>query len=272
MEDLKVTIIQANLQWENKHSNMQLFSQRIGSISEKTDLIVLPEMFTTGFSMKPQEFAEAMDGPTVEWMQEQAQLKNCVVTGSFICEENGNYFNRLLWVNADGSFQTYDKRHLFRMANEDGHYTAGQKKVIVELKGWKICPLVCYDLRFPVWSRNTLLNQVTTDTIESIQYEYDVLIYVANWPEVRSYPWKTLLLARAIENQCYVVGLNRVGDDGNAIYHSGDSAVINAKGVIISQTKPHEESVETVALNYTELATFRKNFPAMLDADKFEIH
>lgn len=272
MEDLRITIIQANLHWENKAKNLEMFSQKIDAVTESTDIIVLPEMFTTGFSMKPQEFAEPVTGSTVQWLMDQAKKKNCVVTGSFICEENGKYFNRLVWASPNGSCTTYDKRHLFRMANEDERYTAGNKKIVVDLKGWKICPLVCYDLRFPVWSRNTRANTSLSADKEQVDYEYDVLIYVANWPEVRSYPWKTLLLARAIENQCYVVGLNRVGDDGNMIYHSGDSAVVNAKGAVISKTQPHDESVETIVLNYEELASFRKAFPAMLDADSFQIN
>ena len=259
MTDLKISIIQSNLHWENKEENLKMFSQKINDITESTDLIVLPEMFTTGFSMNPKKFAEAMDGITMMWMKEKAKEKECVITGSFICKENGKYFNRLVWMCADGTYSTYDKRHLFRMANEDSHYHFGQKKIIVELKGWKICPLICYDLRFPVWSRNRASSN------------YDLLIYVANWPEIRSYPWKTLLLARAIENQCYVVGLNRVGDDGNKIYHSGDSAVINAKGEIISKIKAHQDSTETIILKYSDLIEFRKAFPAMLDADSFEI-
>ena len=271
MEDLKITIIQSSLHWENKALNLSMFSQKITSIQETTDIIVLPEMFTTGFSMKPQQFAETMQGETLAWMLEQAKNKGCVITGSFICEENGFYYNRLIWAKPDGTYVYYDKRHLFRMANEDEHYTAGQKKIIVELKGWKICPLICYDLRFPVWSRNISTNANNSAVKQNINYEYDLLIYVANWPEVRSYPWRTLLLARAMENQCYVVGLNRVGDDGNVIYHSGDSAVINAKGIIVSKTKPHEETIETITLNYNELDAFRKAFPAMLDADSFEI-
>lgn len=269
MDDLKITIIQSSLHWENKEMNLDMFSQKINDIAGSTDLIILPEMFTTGFSMSPRKFAEPMNGPTVNWMKEKAKEKNCVITGSFICEENGNCFNRLVWVNPDGSFSTYDKRHLFRMANEDAHYSAGQKRIIVELKGWKICPMICYDLRFPVWSRNKLVQQSKEES--SPGYEYDLLLYVANWPEVRSYPWKTLLLARAIENQSYVVGLNRVGNDGNKIYHSGDSAVINARGEIISKTTPREESTETITLNYSELLAYRKSFPAMLDADTFEI-
>lgn len=269
MDDLKITIIQSSLHWENKEMNLIMFSQKINDIKESTDLIILPEMFTTGFSMSPKKFAEPMNGATVSWMKEKAKEKNCVITGSFICEENGKCFNRLVWVNPDGSFSTYDKRHLFRMANEDAHYSAGQKRIVVELKGWKINPMICYDLRFPVWSRNKLVQGSKVD--KNPQYEYDLLIYVANWPEVRSYPWKTLLLARAIENQSYVVGLNRVGNDGNKIYHSGDSAVINARGEIISRTKAQEESTETITLNYSELLAYRKSFPAMLDADAFEI-
>jgi predicted amidohydrolase len=269
INDLKITIIQSNLQWENKELNLKMFSEKISNISESTDLIILPEMFTTGFSMSPQKFAEPMNGITVNWMKEKAKEKACVITGSFICEEEGQYFNRLVWMHPDGNYNIYDKRHLFRMAKEDDYYSAGQKKLIVELKGWKICPLVCYDLRFPVWTRNKLVRYSNEDSSSTI--EYDLLIFVANWPEVRSYPWKTLLLARAIENQCYVVGLNRVGNDGNDIYHSGDSAIINAKGGVISKTNPHEDSTETITLNYSELAGFRKSFPAMLDADAFEI-
>ena len=274
MEDLKITIIQTNLYWENKAMNLEMFARKIDAIKEDTDIIILPEMFTTGFSMKPQEFAEPMTGPTVDWLKGQSKKKSCVVTGSFICEDNGKYYNRLVWVSPDGTCTTYDKRHLFRMANEDNHYTAGDKKIIVKLKGWKICPLVCYDLRFPVWSRNTRVADTPEPLAgpENVLYEYDILLYVANWPEVRSYPWKTLLLARAMENQCYVVGLNRVGDDGNKIYHSGDSAVINAKGILVSKTKPYEEAAETVILSYEELISFRKAFPAMLDADNFQIN
>ncbi len=269
MNDLKITIIQSNLHWENKEKNLNMFSQKIDDISVSTDLIVLPEMFTTGFSMDPKKFAEPMNGKTVNWMIEKAKEKMCAITGSFIFEEAGKHYNRLVWVNADGTYSTYDKRHLFRMANEDGCYTSGKNKIIVELKGWKICPLICYDLRFPVWSRNKWVKGSTDDL--NPRYEYDLLIYVANWPEIRSFPWKTLLLARALENQCYVVGLNRVGNDGNQIYHSGDSAVINAKGEIISETKAHEESTETITLNCSELSAFRKLFPAILDADTFGI-
>ena len=268
MNDLKITIIQSDLHWEEKEKNLEMFSRKIDAITEATDLIILPEMFTTGFSMSPERFFESMNGKTVSWMKQKAKEKNCVITGSFICEENGSCFNRLVWMNADGTYSTYDKRHLFRMGDEHNHYGHGQKKLIVELKGWKICPLVCYDLRFPVWSRN---RQTESGQGKGVSTEYDVLIYVANWPERRAHPWKTLLLARAIENQSYVIGVNRVGNDGHAIYHSGDSAVINAKGEIISKIKAKEESTETVTLNYNELAEFRKIFPVALDADCFEV-
>ena len=259
MNDLKVTLIQSNLFWENKEKNLDQFSRKIDAITEPTDLIILPEMFSTGFSMNPKKLSEGMNGETVSWMKERARVKKCVVAGSFICEESGNFYNRLLWVNPDGSYSKYDKRHLFSMGDEHNHYAAGEEKLIVKIKDWKICPLICYDLRFPVWARNTH---------ESF---YDVLIYVANWPERRSHPWKTLLLARAIENQAYVIGVNRIGADGNAITHSGDSAVINPKGEIISTTKANEEATETVTLSYAELAEFRKQFPVMQDADKFEL-
>jgi|SRR3954463_9363364 len=259
MNDLKITLIQSNLFWENKQKNLEQFSKKIEDVKEATDLIILPEMFSTGFSMNPEKLAEDMNGETVKWLKEKANKKNCVIAGSFICEEGGHYYNRLVWMNPNGTFAKYDKRHLFSMGDENNHYAAGEEKIIVELKGWKICPLICYDLRFPVWARNTK------------EASYDVLIYVANWPERRSYPWKTLLLARAIENQSYVIGSNRVGADGNGITHSGDSAVIDAKGEIISKIKPHEETTETVALSYSDLVEFRKQFPAILDADQFAV-
>ncbi len=271
MNDLKITIVQSDLFWENKEENLKMFSQKIAAISERTDLIVLPEMFTTGFSMSPEKFAEPMNGSSVNWLAEKAREKNCVITGSFICEENNKYFNRLVWMNPDGSYNSYDKRHLFRMANEDNYYCAGQDKIIVELKGWKICPLICYDLRFPVWSRQNIEVRRQKSEDRRLEYQYDVLIYIANWPKRRSHPWKILLMARAIENQCYVVGLNRVGDDGNKIGHSGDSVVINAKGETISKIKPYEECIETVTISFIELEKFRKSFPAILDADDFKI-
>jgi len=273
MNNLKITIIQSNLHWENRAENLKMFSEKIAAVKEQTDLIVLPEMLTTGFSMEAKKLFDSMQGETMQWMKVESKKKNCVITGSFICEEENNYYNRLIWMRPDGSYECYDKRHLFRMAEEDKHYTAGKNKLIVELNGWKICPLVCYDLRFPVWSRNRL--GVRSEELGAMSGlsspDYDLLIYVANWPERRAHPWKTLLLARAIENQCYVIGVNRVGEDGNQIAYSGDSAVINAKGEIICKTKAHEESIETVELNYDELADFRKQFPVFLDVDDFKL-
>ncbi len=269
MQDLIITIIQANLHWENIEANLKMFSEKISSIKEATGLIVLPEMFSTGFTMNNKPVAEKMNGRTFEWMKKTAKEKNCVVTGSVIIEENGKYFNRLIWMRPDGSFETYDKRHLFRYANEQDHYTAGNKKLIVELKGWNICPMICYDLRFPVWIRNK--SGKVPSTPLRMTADYDLLLFVANWPERRNHPWKTLLLARAMENQTYVAGINRIGNDGNNIYHSGDSAVINYKGEIISKTKAHEESAETVTLSGKELEEWRKTFPAWMDADEFQV-
>jgi len=211
-----------------------------------------------------------------------------VITGSMAVKEDGKYYNRLFWVEASGAFKTYDKRHLFRMAKEDTHYTAGKKKIIGEINEWKVCPFVCYDLRFPVWSRNRFQEADDTDAETSAErsrsrsrsgsgqeavgiWDYDVLVYVANWPEVRSYPWKQLLIARAIENQCYVVGVNRIGNDGNGFGHSGDSVVLNPRGEVISMTKANEESIETIELDRNYLDEFRKNFPVGLDADEFSI-
>jgi|SRR6185312_9626268 len=258
MEDLRVTIVQSALNWENVEANLTMFSDELKVIAPgSTDIVVLPEMFGTGFTMNASAVAQPMDGIALQWMKKMAAEKKCVVTGSLIIKEENKFYNRLIWMSQDGMFEVYDKRHLFRMGEENNTYTAGKKKIIVSLKGWKICPLVCYDLRFPVWSRST--------------GDYDCLIYVANWPEVRSYPWKQLLIARAIENQAYVVGVNRIGKDGNGMSHSGDSAVMNAKGIIISKTRANEESVETVTLSYKELEEFRKVFPVGLDADKFKL-
>jgi predicted amidohydrolase len=229
-----------------------------------TDLVVLPEMFTTGFSMSPETIAEPADGPTLKWMQEMAALQKAVITGSVAIEENGKYYNRLYWVYPSGNFSFYNKRHLFRMGREDQHYCAGDSRIVREIDNWKICPLVCYDLRFPVWSRNRW-NRMKEE------WDYDVLVYVANWPEARSHPWKQLLVARAIENQCYVVGVNRIGRDGNDYEYAGHSMVIDPKGMVISDFEPGEEKVATIYLDRKMLNEFRKNFPVGMDADGFEI-
>lgn len=259
MTDLHITTIQTHLYWEDVDANLAHFSNKISAIRNHTDIVVLPEMFTTSFTMKPEQFAEEHGGKGLQWMIEKAKEKGCVIVGSISVKEKGLCYNRLYWVTSDGSYQFYNKRHLFRMGNEHEHYTSGDQRLIIDYKGWKICPLVCYDLRFPVWSRNTKDNM------------YDVLIYSANWPEVRSYPWKQLLIARAIENQTYVVGINRIGEDGNHLKHSGDSVVLNPRGEVISNILPNEDSVETINLSYQYLQDFRSVFPVMLDSDDFKL-
>lgn len=262
MSDLTVSLVQANLHWEDIAANLAMFDQKIDAIKERTEVIVLPEMFSTGFSMQPEKLAQTMDGTAVQWMKQKAKQKNAIITGSLIIEENGQYYNRLIWMLPNGQFGAYNKRHRFGFAGEDNHYEAGDKRLIASVKGWKICLTVCYDLRFPVWSRNTIK--------EDGQAEYDVLVNVANWPERRNVPWKALLQARAIENQCYMIGVNRVGNDGNNIYHSGDTSLIDPIGEIIYQ-KAHDEDVFTYTLSRQHLDELRGKFPFMKDADRFMI-
>ena len=257
MQDLKITCIQSDLFWEDKTKNLDMFSEKIGSIKQPTDIIILPEMFPSGFTMNVEQMGETMDGETMTWLSQQAKSTDCVITGSLIVKDNTTHFNRLIWMRPDGKFYTYDKRHLFRMMNEDHYFSPGKLKLIVEWKGWKICPLICYDLRFPVWSRNT--------------GDYDCLIYIANWPEARKNAWSTLLKARAHENQAYVIGVNRVGKDGNSISFSGDSAVISPKGETIIEFEPGKEGVKTCRLSHADLKDFRSEFPARMDADQFII-
>jgi predicted amidohydrolase len=259
MEELRITIIQAALHWENAAANRKMFESLLNKISRPTDLIVLPEMFTTGFTMNAIGNAETMDGETVQWMSEWSRKKNCAVTGSIIVQENRNYFNRLVWMKPDGSYDWYDKRHLFRLSGEEKVYSSGNKKLIVEINGWKIFPLVCYDLRFPVWSRRTA------------EENYDVLIYVANWPERRIGAWKHLLPARAVENQSYAIGVNRIRQDGNGVDHPGESAAYDFLGEKICHTPANEEAIETIALSKTSLENFRKQYPFTLDADRFDL-
>ncbi|WP_343304515.1 amidohydrolase [Chitinophaga niabensis] len=262
MSDLTVSLIQANLHWEDVAANLAMFDQKINSIQEKTEVIILPEMFSTGFSMQSERLAQTMDGSAVQWMKQKAKEKNVIITGSLIIEEGGQYFNRLIWMLPNGTFGTYNKRHLFGFAGEHDHYTAGDKRLIAQVKGWKLNLSVCYDLRFPVWARNSIL--------ENGEPAYDVLINVANWPERRNTPWRALLQARAIENQCYVIGLNRVGNDGNDIYHSGDSSIIDPIGEIIYH-KAHDEDVFTYTLSRSHLNELRARFPFLKDADRFII-
>jgi omega-amidase len=279
VKNLSITLVQSQLAWENPDANLKHFDILLAGQKNKTDLIVLPEMFTTGFTMKPEKNAEKHEGKGLLWMKQKASELTCCITGSICVEENSNYYNRLYWAQPDGKYQSYNKRHLFRMGNEQNHYQPGTKKIITTLKGWKILPLVCYDLRFPVWSRNSwqLAGSSEQKTVGGGQptdlvAEYDVLIYVANWPEVRSYAWKQLLIARAIENQCYVVGVNRIGADGSIMMHAGDSLVINPLGEVISKTKAHQESVETVELDHEFLTGLRKKFPVGLDTDNFTLN
>lgn len=261
--NLKLTIVQSSLVWESIDDNLAIFSQKLSSIQKKTtDVIVLPEMFTTGFSMNSKKLAELLNGKALKWMQQTAKEKDSAVIGSFICEENDHFYNRLAWVFPNGDYKTYDKRHLFRFAGENKHFSPGNNRIIVNYKGWKICPLICFDLRFPVFSRNRDFETQKAPV-------YDCLIYVANWPEARRKPWKTLLEARAHENQCYVVGVNRIGKDGNDIPYSGDSAIYSPKGEQLSVTKPHQESIETISVSMQELNDFRAKFPVSLDADSF---
>jgi omega-amidase len=271
MSTLTFSLIQTKLFWEDKTANLHMLEEKINSIAT-TEIIVLPEMFSTGFSMNPVAFAEKMDGRAVNWMRNIATQKKVILTGSIIVEENGKYFNRLIWMLPNGNYGLYDKRHLFAFAGEHKHYTAGGKRLIASVKGWKINLQVCYDLRFPVWARQTMpagvLNYTNENTNE--QPEYDVLLYVANWPEKRNHAWKTLLQARAIENQCFVIGVNRVGDDGNKIYYSGDSMVIDGMGATWYH-KQHEEDVHTVTLHKKTLHELRSNFPFLKDADRFYI-
>ena len=258
---LGCTLIQSQLHWEDKNANLQMFEQKINSITTQTHVVILPEMFSTGFSMQPEKFAEKMDGSTVEWMKKIASSKKIILTGSIIIEEEQNYFNRLIWMLPNGQFGYYDKRHLFAYGEEDRYYKAGTKRLVASVNGWKVNLMVCYDLRFPVWSRQQL---------EDGSFEYDVLIYVANWPQRRNTAWKSLLRARAIENQCFVIGVNRVGNDGNNIYHSGDSMIIDPLGEILF-LKADEEDVFTMQLNKERLNEVREKFQFWRDSDEFKI-
>jgi predicted amidohydrolase len=254
---LSFSLIQTSLFWEDKGANLAMLAKKIMGIEEYTEIIVLPEMFSTGFSMQPEKFAETMDGPTVEWMRRISAEKKVILTGSLIIKEEENYYNRLIWILPNGELGYYDKRHLFAFAGEDQHYSAGNKRLIASVKGWKINLQICYDLRFPVWARQQ-------------GDEYDVLLYVANWPEKRSHAWKTLLTARAIENQCITMGVNRVGLDGNNIAHSGDSLIVGPLGEVLYHCA-YEEAIFTITLQKEEITNARTQFPFWKDADFFHI-
>ena len=248
---MNITLVQSELYWEDIEKNLLGFEEKLKNI-EQTDLIILPEMFSTGFSMNAASVAETMDGSAINWMRKTAMKKNCVLTGSLIIKENGKFFNRLIFMRADGSFEQYDKKHLFTMAKEEETYTAGSEKVFIEYKGWKICPLICYDLRFPIWNRNL--------------EDYDLAIYVANWPDRRSYHWRSLLTARAIENQCYVAAVNRVGTDGKDLYYSGYSSLIDPAGEILYQ-KADSEDIQQFDISLEHLKEVRTKLPFLKDRD-----
>jgi omega-amidase len=255
---LKTALLQANLDWENIDQNVSNFEKKIKELPQEVDLIILPEMFSTGFSMNAENLAEPVNGPTLQWMQKMASEKNAAVTGSLIISENGNFYNRLYFVHPDGSFQKYDKRHTFTLAKENETYASGKERLIVDYKGWRICPLVCYDLRFPVWARNT--------------EDYDLLIYVANWPAARVAAWDTLLKARAIENMSYCIGVNRVGRDGSNLDYVGHSAAYDCLGKKVSGDYDASEFTEVVELDKDHLQETRSQLRFLQDRDKFTVH
>ncbi|MBN2175244.1 MAG: amidohydrolase [Bacteroidales bacterium] len=262
MQDLKVAIIQTNLAWENHEANRSILGKKIDPIVKSSDVILLPEMFATAFTMNAESCAEDESGESVRWMQQKAKEKECVIGGSLLIRDSGKCYNRFYWVRPDGTFEMYNKRHLFRMGHEDFTMTPGSATKIVSLKGWKINLQICYDLRFPVWSKNKFIDD---------QYDYDVLIYVSNWPTVRKYAYKNLLVARAIENQAYVIWVNRVGKDGNRVDHSGDSMIIDPSGIILHKAPPDQEIILNGVLSSKTLFSVRQKFKVGLDWDNFQI-
>ena len=271
MSSLTITTIQTNLYWEDKEANLRMLEDKFRNMDEPTEIIVLPEMFSTGFSMQPQLFAESMEGETVQWMKDMAARHRVILAGSLIIIEEQKFYNRFIWMLPNGQYGFYDKRHRFGFAGEDNQYTAGNKRMIVSVKGWKINLQVCYDLRFPVWARQQVYtNPSTAKAVKDALPEYDLLLYVANWPERRSHAWKTLLCARAIENQCYAVGVNRVGKDGNDIYHSGNTMIVDPLGEVLYHIAD-DEDVFTISLQKEHLENVRNKFPFWKDGDEFII-
>jgi predicted amidohydrolase len=257
-----MTLVQASLAWEDPDANISNFEIQFKGITASTDLIILPEMFNTGFTMEASSNAEEMGGKSMQWMTKLAMEKQCVVCGSLIIREDNNFYNRLIWMQPNGTFQYYDKKHLFRMGEEHLYFAAGEKKLIVELNGWKVMPLVCYDLRFPVWSKNVYKDG---------DYSYDLLIYIANWPSVRSDAWTSLIRGRAIENMAYAAGINRVGKDGRGYEYSGDSIVSGPDGNILLSAEPGTESISTITINALELLNLRGKLGVGKDWDRFEM-
>jgi predicted amidohydrolase len=263
MQDLKILGIQSDLVWESPKTNRLAFEQKIGQNFNDHDLIVLPETFTTGFPVDPGKFSEEINDSTFRWMKKMASGYKTTICGSFLLNNDGNYSNSLIWMRPDGSFECYDKRHVFSMGGEHEKISAGEKHLIVELKGWKIKPMICYDLRFPVWSKNSFSQQSG--------FEYDMAIYIANWPAVRSYPWRSLLVARAIENLACVIGVNRVGFDNAGIAYDGDSMFLDAKGNIMQQAKKAEEYFLTDVFKFEDLLSFRQKFNPGPDWDDYRL-
>ncbi len=255
MRDLNIALVQTQLHWHDAATNRQHFADKVAGIQD-TDLIILPEMFTTGFTMDSATQAEPAETQTLEWMQALAVRQQAVITGSVSTSHAGNCVNRLYWVRPDGTYSSYDKRHLFAMAGEHHAYSAGRQRLIVELHGWRICPLICYDLRFPVWSRN--------------KDDYDLLVYVANWPDKRRRHWINLLTARAIENQCWCIGVNRIGTDGNRHHYAGDSLVCDPLGDIVADAGDHDTVIK-LSLSREMLQQTRKQLPFLRDADNFQL-
>jgi len=260
MQDLTIALVQSPLHWEQPEANMAMFEEKLWTMNDQTDLIILPEMFTTGFTMNTRLW-EHKNGRTVNWMKQQASQFNAVITGSLIIKENNHFYNRLVWADPNGEVFFYDKRHLFRMAEEDHYFTGGENRLVVSYKGWKIMPLVCYDLRFPVWSRN----RVKEETLE-----YDLCLYIANWPAARINAWDTLLQARAVENLCYVAAVNRTGEDGNGIEYNGHSGVVDFKGEVMDRQED-QEVITQYTLKADALQAYRKKFPAWRDGDGFRL-
>ncbi len=256
-EQFNLTIIQSNLFWEEKEANREQFSKKIASISEKTNLIILPEMFTTGFTMNASSLAEEERGETLKWMQNEAKINDCAITGSVVISENGKYYNRLFFVFPDGDYKIYNKRHTFTLVGEHKTYSSGEEHLVINYLGWKICPLICYDLRFPVWSRNT--------------NDYDVLVFVANWPQKRIEAWDALLKARAIENMCFCIGVNRIGTDVNGHVYNGHSAVYDVLGNQISTLSNEIEFIETVSLKKVHIEKYRNHLQFLNDRDEFNL-
>jgi omega-amidase len=256
VKDLRITLVQTDLYWRDPAANRRMLDTALRELTGGADLVVLPEMFTTGFTMEPEGVAELAGGPSIDWMRDTSRILNAVVVGSISTRDAGRFYNRLTWMRPDGTSVTYDKRHLFRMTGEHDHYTAGTRRLVVELQGWRVCPMICYDLRFPVWSRN--------------RGDYDVLIYVANWPSRRRDAWQILLKARAVENGCYCLGVNRVGSDGGGVDHTGDTMAFDFLGQPLFEHS-QQPFVQTVVLKRAALDEHRTVLPAQLDADRFEI-